>query len=123
MPADVVEDDRTLLEQGTENAVRPGQLADGCGHPLTDPRGDEAREPAASVWHPDRPVSCGRLPPRGAHDPLEHRVEVRRVAEGEQVEHTGGHRIGVAASTHHAGCYPSCPPLARSRARVRPASS
>ena len=33
-------------------------------------------------------------------------VEVRRVAEGEQSEHTRGHHVGIAASTHHPGMLP-----------------
>src|ERR1700732_3847793 len=100
VPPDVVEQDRTFLEERAEDAVGSWQLTDGRRHPLADARGDEPREAAATVGHPDRPISSRSLTPCCADDPLEHGVEVGRVAEGQQVEHTGGHRVSVAASTH-----------------------
>ena len=116
MPPDVVEQDRAFLEQRPEHTVRARQLADRRRNALTDPQGHEARETAAPVGHPDGAISRRHLATRSPDDALEHRVEVWCVGEGQQVEHTGSHRIGIAASTHHVvlSAVPAVGTLARS---------
>ena len=102
--ADVVEADRSFLEQRAKHAVRPRQLADRRGTLVADARRDEAREPAATVWDSDRRVARIRLPARCAHDAIEDGIEVRRVAECQQLEHLGGDGIRVDACGHRSGC-------------------
>lgn len=86
LPADVVEDDRPLVEEGAEHPVGAGQLADPCRPRLGDPPGAEAGEAATSVGDAEARVASSHRPPGGAQHPIEDPVELRRRVEREEVE-------------------------------------
>ena len=117
---DVVEANRPLLEERAEHTVRAGKLTDRGRQLVADPRGDEAGEPTAAVGNTDRRVARVRLAARRAHDPIEDGIEVRRVAEREQLEDVGGDGIGVGVvPCGHRSCRRCRQAFARST-RARP---